>query len=132
VGACGSSTCDKFNESTAKWFKLQSRPDCQKVGREHLVQQDVSAYHSPLSSSRTPHQHAKTQLTVNGKPTSVTFPTQVAPGDYLVRREIIVLHLAVKLGEAEFYLSCTQIHVRVGGCPTGYPQPDRLLPRRIR
>ena len=69
---------------------------------------------------RTPHQHAKTQHTVNIKPASVTFPTKVAPGDYLVRHEMIALHPAVKLG------------VRVGGSPTGHPQPDRLLPRRIR
>jgi Auxiliary Activity family 9 (formerly GH61) len=54
-----------------------------------------------LSCSRTPYQHAKTRHTVNGNPASVTLPTQVAPGDYLVHHEIIALHLAVTLGRAE-------------------------------
>ncbi|KAI0280891.1 hypothetical protein BGY98DRAFT_932336 [Russula aff. rugulosa BPL654] len=46
-------------------------------------------------------QHAKTRHTVNCKPASVTLPTQVAPGDYLVHHKIIALHLAVMLGRAE-------------------------------
>jgi hypothetical protein len=56
MGACDSSTCDKFNGSTAKWFKID------QIGKESdgntWYQQDISAYHSPLSSSRTPYQHA--------------------------------------------------------------------------
>ncbi|KAI0280892.1 hypothetical protein BGY98DRAFT_961008 [Russula aff. rugulosa BPL654] len=38
---------------------------------------------------------------MNGNPASVTLPTQVAPGDYLVHHKIIALHLAVTLGRAE-------------------------------
>ena len=64
--------------------------------------------------------------TVNGKPASVTLPTQVAPGDYLIRHEIIALHLAVTLGGAEFYPSCTQI--RVGGSQTGTPNQTVSFP----
>jgi hypothetical protein len=79
-----------------------------------------------LSSSRASYQHAKTRHTVNGKPASVTLPTQVAPGDYLVRHEIIALHLAVTLGGAEFYPSCTQI--RVGGSQTGTPNQTVSFP----
>jgi Auxiliary Activity family 9 (formerly GH61) len=63
--------------------------------------------------------------TVNGKPASVTLPTQVAPGDYLVRHEIIA-HLTVTLGGAEFYPSCTQI--RVGGSQTGTPNQTVSFP----
>jgi len=63
---------------------------------------------------------------VNNKPASVTLPTQVAPGDYLVRHEIIALHLAVTLGGAEFYPSCTQI--RVGGSQTGTPNQTVSFP----
>ena len=64
--------------------------------------------------------------TVNRQPISVTLPTQVAPGDYLVRNEIIALQLAVSLGGAEFYPSCTQI--RVGGSKTGTPNQTVLFP----
>jgi len=63
---------------------------------------------------------------VTGSPVSVTLPTQVAPGDYLVRHEIIALHLAVTQGGAEFYPSCTQI--RVGGSQTGTPNQTVLFP----
>jgi hypothetical protein len=102
MGACDSSTCDKFNGSTAKWFKID------QIGKE--------------SDGNTWYQ----QDIMNGKPASVTLPTQVAPGDYLVRHEIIALHLAVTLGGAEFYPSCTQI--RVGGSQTGTPNQTVSFP----
>jgi hypothetical protein len=63
---------------------------------------------------------------VNAQPASLTLPTEVAPGDYLVRHEIIALHLAVTLGGAEFYPSCTQI--RVGGSQTGTPNATVSFP----
>ncbi|KAI9448963.1 glycosyl hydrolase family 61-domain-containing protein [Russula earlei] len=95
MAACDTSTCDKFNGSTAKWFKID------QIGKKPdgttWYQQDV----------------------MNRQPVSVTLPLNVTPGDYLVRHEIIALHLAVTLGGAEFYPSCTQI--RVGGSQTGEP-----------
>ena len=63
---------------------------------------------------------------MNGNPASLTLPTQVAPGDYLVRHEIIALQGAVDLGGAEFYVSCTQI--RVGGSQTGTPNQTVSFP----
>ncbi|KAF8505424.1 glycosyl hydrolase family 61-domain-containing protein [Russula emetica] len=124
MGACDTSTCDKFNGSTAKWFKID------QIGKKSdgntWYQADISAYHSPLSCSRTPYQHAKTRHTVNGSPASVTLPTQVAPGEYLVRHELIALQLAVTLGGAEFYPSCTQIHI--GGSQTGTPNQTISFP----
>ena len=48
MGACDTSTCDKFNGSTAKWFKID------QIGKKSdgntWYQQDISAYHSPLQS----------------------------------------------------------------------------------
>ncbi|KAI0280882.1 hypothetical protein BGY98DRAFT_960955, partial [Russula aff. rugulosa BPL654] len=44
---------------------------------------------------------------MNGKPASVTLPTQVAPGNSPVSHEIIALHLAVTLDKAEFHPCCT-------------------------
>ena len=35
------------------------------------------------------------------------FPIQDAAGGYLARHEIIALHLAMAVGKAEFYPSCT-------------------------
>jgi hypothetical protein len=63
---------------------------------------------------------------VNGAPASVTLPTQLAAGDYLIRHEIIALHLAVTRGGCEFYPSCTQL--RVGGSQTGKPNETVAFP----
>ncbi|KAJ7060799.1 glycosyl hydrolase family 61-domain-containing protein [Mycena amicta] len=52
-------------------------------------------------------------------------PSTLAPGNYLIRHEIIALHLATEEGGAEFYLSCTQL--RVGGSGTGTPTADELV-----
>ncbi|KAH9028414.1 glycosyl hydrolase family 61-domain-containing protein [Lactarius hengduanensis] len=101
MAACDTTTCDKFNGSSAKWFKID------QIGRQSdgdWYQQDV----------------------MNGSPVAVTLPTEVAPGDYLVRHEIIALHLAVSLGGAEFYPSCTQI--RVAGSQTGTPNQTVSFP----
>ncbi|KAF8472201.1 hypothetical protein DFH94DRAFT_191296 [Russula ochroleuca] len=54
---------------------------------------------------------------------------KLAPGDYLVRKEIIALHRTQTLGGAEFYPSWTQI--RVWWLANGHAQPNRLLRRRI-
>ena len=106
---------------------VQNRSDWQKVGWEHLVPTGRQCVLFFLSS---PVAHLvntrKTRHTVNNKPASVTLPTQIAPGDYLVRHEIIALHLAVTLGGAEFYPSCTQI--RVGGSQTGTPNQTVSFP----
>ena len=53
-------------------------------------------------------------------------PENLTPGDYLIRHEIIALHLAVTEGGAEFYPSCTQ--VRVGGSGSGQPNATVTFP----
>lgn len=42
-------------------------------------------------------------------------PQCVAPGQYLLRVEVIALHSANKPGQAQFYQSCAQINVQSGG-----------------
>lgn len=37
-----------------------------------------------------------------------TMPTCVAPGDYLMRVELIALHSAQQQGQAQFYMECAQ------------------------
>jgi cellulase len=46
-------------------------------------------------------------------------PTCVAPGDYLMRVEIIALHNAYSQGGAQFYMECAQIRVTGSGTNTG-------------
>ncbi|KAF2707432.1 lytic polysaccharide monooxygenase [Pleomassaria siparia CBS 279.74] len=46
-------------------------------------------------------------------------PTCVAPGQYLLRAEIIALHSAKTQGQAQFYMGCAQINVSGSGSATG-------------
>ncbi|KAI2608024.1 glycoside hydrolase family 61 protein [Hypoxylon sp. NC1633] len=55
-----------------------------------------------------------------------SLPTCVAPGDYLMRVEIIALHSAYAANGAQFYMSCAQI--RVGGSGTGTPSQTVSFP----
>lgn len=44
------------------------------------------------------------RLISNGGWVDFTLPSCVAPGDYLLRAEVIALHSASKSGEAQFYM----------------------------
>jgi len=62
---------------------------------------------------------------VDGKAHSFKLPSTLASGGYLLRHEILGLHLANQAGGAEFYPSCIQIDV--GGSQTGAPSPNELV-----
>jgi hypothetical protein len=62
---------------------------------------------------------------VNGGVAAVTLPSNITPGGYLVRHEIIALHLATQMGGAEFYPSCSQLSI--GGNGTGVPSSSELV-----
>ncbi|THH17290.1 hypothetical protein EW146_g3499 [Bondarzewia mesenterica] len=44
-----------------------------------------------------------------------TVPSGVAPGQYLLRAEVIALHVASSIGGAQFYMSCFQLEVGGSG-----------------
>ncbi|KAL5115347.1 hypothetical protein ACEQ8H_006723 [Pleosporales sp. CAS-2024a] len=48
-----------------------------------------------------------------------TMPSCVAPGDYLMRVELLALHSAGSQGGAQFYMECAQIRVTGSGSNTG-------------
>ncbi|KAI0327461.1 hypothetical protein GY45DRAFT_1257053 [Cubamyces sp. BRFM 1775] len=102
MAACEGTTCDKFDASGAKWFKVDQAG--KKSDGSTWVQQDV----------------------MNGGTYSMTLPENIVPGDYLIRHEIIALQLAVSMGGAEFYPSCTQ--VRVSGNGNGAPNATVSFP----
>jgi hypothetical protein len=100
LASCGDTTCDKFDSLNASWFKIN------QMGRHSngtWIQQDI----------------------MQGSTVQVTIPNEIAPGPYLMRHEIIALHLAVTFGGAEFYPSCTQLNI--GGSGTAVPDPDELV-----
>ncbi|KAI0757721.1 glycosyl hydrolase family 61-domain-containing protein [Daedaleopsis nitida] len=102
MASCGSTTCDKFDDHNAEWFKIDEagkKPNDDST----WVQADL----------------------MKGDSYSLNLPDNLAPGDYLIRHEIIALHLAVTKGGAEFYPSCTQ--VRIGGNGNGTPSSDETV-----
>ncbi|KAN0082920.1 glycoside hydrolase family 61 protein [Tylopilus felleus] len=88
-------SCASYNSSNAEWFKISEQG--QKPGGSTWYQADL----------------------MTGSPATVTIPATLAPGDYLLRSELIALQLAVTEGGAEFYPACIQLSV--GGSQTSQP-----------
>ncbi|KAF7760304.1 CAZyme family AA9 [Agaricus bisporus var. burnettii] len=100
MASCGDQDCNKFDSTTAKWFKIDEQGQ---------------------ASSGT---WAQKQI-FDQKPFKVSLPKNIAPGNYLIRQEVIALHAAVSVGGAEFYPSCSQL--KIGGSGTGKPKSSELV-----
>lgn len=100
---CGGD-CADFDAINAKWFKIQ------EVGR--------------LPNDPSKWEQGKLMESADAF-TPVTLPKDLAAGNYLVRHEIIGLHIANSPGRAEFYAACVQ--VKVGGTETGAPPANQLV-----
>jgi hypothetical protein len=59
------------------------------------------------------------------QPVGFNLPKTLAAGNYLMRHEIIALHLGSEPGGAEFYVVCGQL--KVGGNQSGAPAPSELV-----
>ncbi|KAJ3039962.1 hypothetical protein HDV00_011628 [Rhizophlyctis rosea] len=71
-------------------------------------------YEDGLSGGRW----AVDKLISNGGLYTVTIPSCLAPGDYLLRGELIALHNAYSQGGAQLYNECVQLTVTGGGSTT--------------
>ena len=116
MASCGSTTCDKFDITQAKWFKIQQ-----------LGMKDASTWYLASVGAFTSLIHfiSLKLSSAAGEVANSSIPNNLAPGDYLIRHEIIALQLAVSVGGAEFYPSCSQL--RVGGDQTGAPRSSDLV-----
>jgi len=90
--------CTSFSASNARWFKLDA------VGYEPSTRQ-----------------WAADKLRANNNSWVSTIPAGIAPGQYLMRNEIIALHSITP----QFYPSCSQI--RVSGSGKGQPSESDLV-----
>ncbi|KAJ8590497.1 hypothetical protein M405DRAFT_160759 [Rhizopogon salebrosus TDB-379] len=88
-------SCSTYNSTNAEWFKIS----------ELGLESDGSTWYQDALTSRAP--------------ASVTIPSTLAPGQYLLRSEIISLQLAMSEGGAEFYPACVQLNI--GGDQTQSP-----------
>jgi len=93
MASCVNTTCDQYDPTNAEWFKIEETG--LEPGNITWYQQNI----------------------MNGSPANVTIPSTLQSGQYLIRHEIIALHLATTVGGAEFYPSCTQVDV--GGSQVG-------------
>lgn len=101
MASCAPNGCVTFNSLSARWFKIQQ------------------------SGLRADGTWAMKDL-YDGLPATVSLPPNLAPGEYLIRHEILALHSAQSIGGAEFYPSCAQL--RVGGAQAGMPVSTVSLP----
>ncbi|KAF8160838.1 glycosyl hydrolase family 61-domain-containing protein [Crassisporium funariophilum] len=90
--------CATFGANDARWFKI-----------------DADGYDP---SNR---QWAAAKLIASGSSWTSTIPAALAPGQYLIRNEIIALHSSTP----QFYPSCSQITVT--GTGTGVPSGNELV-----
>lgn len=104
MAPCGDTPCNEFDAAGAAWFKIDQL-GLKTDGSGNWSQNDIYEY---------------------GDAYDVTLPQALAPGGYLVRHEIIALHLATEMGGAEFYPMCTQIMVQGSG--SGVPNPTVSFP----
>ncbi|EGN94279.1 glycoside hydrolase family 61 protein [Serpula lacrymans var. lacrymans S7.3] len=98
MAECVNTTCDKYDSTNAEWFKINE------------LGMDGSIWYQTLISQ--------------GAWANLTLPSNIAPGNYLLRHELISLQNAGSIGGAEFYPSCTQL--KIGGSQNGVAPSDDL------
>ncbi len=101
MASCGSAGCKNFDHSQAEWFKIEQ---------------------DGLRSDGT----WAMQDLYEGKSATVKLPSNIKPGEYLIRHELIALHTAATVGGAEFYPACAQLSV--GGSGSGTPDKTVSFP----
>ncbi|KAJ7606622.1 glycoside hydrolase family 61 protein [Roridomyces roridus] len=114
LAKCDDDNCTTFNSTNAKWFKIE------EDGR--------------IPGNKDGDWEQNNIFDAKNVPSNATLPANLAPGPYIVRHEIIALHLAQFPFDpqdptadkgAEFYPSCAQIVV--GGNQTGAPTTDEFV-----
>lgn len=107
LAECGDGGCPNFDSTKARWFKIDQQ------GFKPGGEMDGPNFAWWLIDS------------FNGKTLNVRIPPSLAPGDYLMRHEIIALHIASGFQKAEFYPSCAQLSI--SGSGTSKPSSDELV-----
>ena len=76
-----------------------------------------------ISGNPLPAKWASDTLIANNNSWTVTIPKDIAPGNYVLRHEIIALHQSENINGAQNYPQCVNIQVTGGGSanPSGVP-----------
>ncbi|KAL5361036.1 glycosyl hydrolase family 61-domain-containing protein [Aspergillus floccosus] len=110
LAACGAAGCETVDKTTLQFFKIDG------VGL--------------VDDSSPPGVWAADQLIANSNSWLVKIPADIAPGDYVLRHEMIALHGAFAEGGAQNYMQCFNLRVTGGGsqAPAGVPAVELYTP----
>lgn len=107
---CGSAGCESVDKTTLKFFKID------EVGL--------------VDGSSAPGVWGSDQLIANGNAWMVQIPADIAPGNYVLRHEIIALHSANQPNGAQNYPQCFNLQITGSGtaAPAGVLGTDLYKP----
>ncbi|KAI0011035.1 glycoside hydrolase [Xylariaceae sp. FL0662B] len=99
--------------------------DCSTVDKNSLefFKIDEKGQISLGPGSGKPGRWASNELIENGLTWTVTIPSSIKAGNYVLRHEIIALHEGLKLGKAQLYPQCINLNITGGGTQT----PDGVV-----
>jgi hypothetical protein len=95
LAACTNNDCSTVDKTTLKFFKIAER--------------------GLVDNSAVPGTWATDELIAAGNRWTVTIPSTIASGNYVMRHEIIALHSAGQLDGAQNYPQCINLQVTGGG-----------------
>ncbi|KAJ5309008.1 hypothetical protein PENANT_c020G03637 [Penicillium antarcticum] len=95
LAACTNGDCSTVDKATLKFFKIAER--------------------GIVDNSNVPGAWATDELIAAGNRWTVTIPSTIAAGNYVMRHEIIALHSAGNLNGAQNYPQCINLQVTGGG-----------------
>ncbi|KAK5070341.1 hypothetical protein LTR64_000011 [Lithohypha guttulata] len=91
--------------------------ECTNVAKTDLLFNKIDEV-GLIQGGSSPGQWAVNELLANNNSWTVTIPSQVAPGNYVLRNEIIALQEAQTLGRAQNYPQCINLKVTGTGTNT--------------
>ena len=86
MASCGSNDCSSFDPSNAQWFKIDEAG--KKSDGSGWVQAELSTYLPVLLTYIDRQVHGAHGSSDTGGTYSVNIPSDIAPGDYLIRHEV--------------------------------------------
>lgn len=92
---CGDEGCEKVDKTTLKFFKISEK--------------------GLIDGTNAPGKWASDELIANGNSWMVQIPSDIAPGNYVLRHEIIALHSAGQQNGAQNYPQCFNLQVTGSG-----------------
>ncbi|KAL4810651.1 glycoside hydrolase [Aspergillus unguis] len=103
--------------------------DCQSVDKTTLEFFKISGV-GLIDGSTVPGYFADDELIANGNGWLVEIPAEIAPGNYVLRHEIIALHGAGSENGAQLYPQCINLQITGSGSvqPEGMPATEFYTP----